>query len=70
MVHAGYWRLVEKGHAEDLNDVTDEELQNEISALFAELNSYVASKYPDNYLASLFKNQTKCREIASALQGE
>jgi hypothetical protein len=67
LVHLAYQRLLKLGAGEDLQGVNDEALKTEMRSSFNDLTSIISGRYADNYLASLFKNQTKCKEIIEQL---
>ena len=41
--------------SKDINSYLDEAI--------ADVNEFIEDKYPDKFLASLFKNMTKCKEL-------
>jgi hypothetical protein len=64
LAYAAYRLATTQGAAADLSNFTDQQVGELVSYIFARTTEDIQANYPDNYLASLFKNQTKCREIA------
>lgn len=67
LLHSCYKALVASGGSPNLSNKTDAEIGSKVSELFSRMEAIIADHFPDNYLASLFKNQAKCRTIASEL---
>ena len=67
LVHAVYRKLIQEGANDDLDNFTDQQIAQTARDIFDNLKVAIAADYPDNYLASLFKNQAKCRTIAEKL---
>lgn len=43
--------------------VEQEELLIELNSVICKTEEFIKKRYPDNYLATLFKNSTKCKEL-------
>lgn len=67
IAHICYQHLANNGAQGDLANVTDAVLEATVNENFDLLAADIQENHPDSYIASLFKNQTKCREIKDRL---
>jgi len=65
LAHLSYRDLVKTSLCEDLSDKSDSEIKETVNIIFTTLLEDVNENYQDNYVASLFKNLSKCREMSS-----
>lgn len=63
ITHITYHVLVSDGAVVDLSNKMDLDLRNAVSEVYQNISRVIQEHFPDNYVASLFKNQTKCREL-------
>ncbi len=78
IVHAGYNYMFAKTGDPSLATIKDDYIQTVIHAVVEQLIVAIEEDFTDNYIASLFKNQTRCRYLSTrvaillqeALQGE
>lgn len=63
IAHISYHRIMSSGANADLSNRTDATLNALVRSVYDELSADIQANFPDNYIASLFKNQTKCREM-------
>lgn len=67
LVHSIYSELIKNGATVSLDSLTDDQVLDTTDNIFEALRNILTTDYSDNYLASLFKNQTKCRAISESL---
>jgi hypothetical protein len=67
LAHIVYRDLMSTGVKDDLSNITDAKLKQCTLYALGEIAKILDSEYADNYVASLFKNLTKCRSISSAV---
>jgi hypothetical protein len=67
LAHLLYKKLIINHATIDLTNKSDREIENQLCDVFSRLIIFMDLKYADNYVASLFKNQTKCKELAAVL---
>ncbi|MBH5913621.1 hypothetical protein I7K70_06530 [Neisseria meningitidis] len=42
-------------------------LEAEATKLISDINDFIEENYPDNFLATFFKNSTKCKHLADEM---
>ncbi len=62
-----YNRLLSKHSEPSLVNVSDSEIARVMKAALDQTISAIDGLYPDSYIANIFKNRTKCREIAARI---
>ena len=67
LAHVTYRELVRLGKAVDLANATDAEITNAVAEAITQMMNILDASYADNYVASLFKNLSKCKDIASRI---
>ncbi len=67
LVHVIYQIIISQGKQADISDLRDDRLGRLVRETFQVLMEVIGENYEDNYVASLFKNQTKCRDIKLAV---
>ena len=62
-----YRELTKLGWKDDLSDITNEDVSRALIAAVFKMMGAIDEIYTDNYVASLFKNLSKCRDLASRI---
>ena len=42
-------------------------LETEATKLISDINDFIEENYPDNFLATFFKNSTKCKHLVDEM---
>lgn len=63
IMHVCYHLLVQRGHDEALQSATQTDILNACREVLEAAVNAIERHYADNYIASLFKNLTKCRHL-------
>jgi hypothetical protein len=67
LAHCAYHKVAEASSHSDLSDKTDAEISKVVNGIFEDLVKEIEKNYGDNYVASLFKNQSKCKDLKDKL---
>lgn len=70
LAHICYKHLVALGKNADLSSVTDDSIHAVVSEAVNTLSEIIDEDYADNYVASLFKNLGKCRDLAQKFESK
>lgn len=63
IAHISYKKALDNHARIDLSNKTDGELSAIVIEVYNKISLDIQSNYPDGYIASLFKNQSKCRDM-------
>ena len=70
IMHTTYFFLIYHGFQENLADAGDNVIFEATRNIFERTVALIDERYPDNYVASLFKNLSKCRHLRAELARE
>ncbi|WP_164712251.1 AIPR family protein [Methylobacterium currus] len=70
IAHGAYKRLQEISGKPSLENLRDDEVEKTVKQVIEFLISCIEAKFPDNYVASLFKNVTKCRALSRDIEAQ